>query len=168
MVDKYLSINASGDKQEVAATAASTGVSEAGKIVALDTNGKISDTMMPTGVSAEVKVLPTSENLGALDMVNVYDNSSTSTARKADKSNGRACNGYVVSAVTSPANANVYTDGIIPGLSGMTPGATQYLDDAGGITETPTTTTGEILQRVGVALSATELLFEPGEPITRA
>lgn len=168
MVDKYISINASGDKQEVAGTAVSTGVAEAGKIVALDTNGKIDPTMMPAGVAAEVKVLPTSENLGALDMVSVYDASGTSTARKADKSNGRACSGYVLAAVTSPANANVYTDGIIPGLSGMTPGATQYLDDAGGITETPTTTTNEILQRVGVALSATEMLFEPGEPVKRA
>jgi hypothetical protein len=56
----------------------------------------------------------------------------------------------------------------IHGLAGLTPGARYYLDAAvaGGITDTPPAGAGNLVQEVGVALSATELLFNPKVGVT--
>lgn len=53
--------------------------------------------------------------------------------------------------------------GILPGFSGLTAGAIQYLSDdtAGAIEETATTTTGEIVRIIGYAISTTEIIFNP-------
>jgi hypothetical protein len=51
---------------------------------------------------------------------------------------------------------------IIGGFSGMTPGKRQYVSaTAGGLTETAPSGSGQSVYKVGRALSATELLFEP-------
>lgn len=167
--NKFLKLS-SGQLAEEASLQASAGVGDAGKIVALDATGKIDPTMMPTGIGAETKLMTTSEDLAVRDQVNIYDNSGTLTARKADASNGRRAHGYVVAGTTSGQNATVYQDGIITGLSGLTPGAPQYLSAsvAGGITETPPTTGGHIVQEVGYAISDTEMSFNPQRPVTLA
>ena len=94
----------------------------------------------------------------------------TAKARKADATTaGKEANGFVLSAVTLGNNATVYFDGTDTQLSSLTPGAVYYLaTTAGGVTDTPPSGSGNVLQRVGRALSATELTFEPGEPITLA
>jgi hypothetical protein len=55
----------------------------------------------------------------------------------------------------------------ISGLSGLTPGATYYLDTAAGaITDTPPSGAGNLVQEVGQALSASELVFQPKPGVT--
>lgn len=169
MAEKYIKNNA-GQLAEVEATVVSTGTNEAGKIVALDASGKIDTTILPTGIGAQTKVAATSESLSAGQLVNLWNDSGTIKARKADASNGRRAHGFVLTGVTSPNNATVYLDGMITGLTSLTPGATYYLSGAtaGAIVSTAPSTSGYISQEVGVALSATELHFEEQQPITLA
>jgi hypothetical protein len=170
MADKFVYLGSSG-LTEKAATTTSTGVTDAGKIVALGSDGYLDISVMPVGIGADTRVAVASENLNAGDLVNLYNNSGTITARKADATGGIAkqADGFVISAVSSGQNATIYFDGTITGLSGLTPGAIYYLSTtAGGITTTIPTTTAYIAQSVGKALSATELTFEPGEPVIRA
>ena len=169
MADKYIKNN-SGQLAEVEATVTSSGAGNAGDIVALDASGKLDTTVLPTGIGAQTKLAATSENLSAGDLVNLYNDSGTIKARKADASNGRRAHGFVLASVTSPNNATVYLDGSITGLTGLTPGAIYYLSGstAGAIVSTAPSTSGHISQEVGVALSATELHFEEQQPITLA
>jgi hypothetical protein len=164
MADKYISLNVSGDQQEVEGLVTSSGAPDAGAIPALDSTGRLDDSLMPVGIVPEVKDVVTSENLSAGDLVNLFNNAGTLTARKADASNAYRANGFVLASSTSPATARVYFEGSITGLSGLTPGATYILDDtAGGIVTTSAGfSAGDIVQQVGFALSATELLFEAG------
>jgi hypothetical protein len=169
MADKYIKNNA-GQLAEVEATVTSSGAGNAGDIVALDSSGKLDTTVLPTGIGATTKLAATTENLSAGELVNLYNDSGTIKARKADASNGRRAVGFVLSSVTSPNNATVYLDGTITGLTGLTPGAAYYLSgsSAGAATATAPTTSGYISQEIGIALSATEINFEEQQPITLA
>ena len=60
--------------QLVSAIQSSAGVGDAGKIPALDSAGRLSSTMMPTGVGAETVSVVASEALTAGNFVNVYNN----------------------------------------------------------------------------------------------
>ena len=66
---------------EVAGLVASAGAADAGKIPALDANGRIDQSMMPVGIGADTKLIVTSEALTAGDFVNIYDVSGTATCR---------------------------------------------------------------------------------------
>lgn len=148
----------------------SAGAGDAGAIVALDAAGKIDSSMMPSGVGADSCVCDASENLAAGDLVNLWDDSGTIKARKADATAvGKEADGFVSGAVTSGASATVILDGTIAGLSGLTIGAFYYLATTGGaITAAAPSATGNVYQPVGKAKSATELVFERGLPITIA
>jgi len=169
MAQKFLRL-LSGVISELEALVTSAGAGDAGKIPALDATGKLDNSLMPVGIGADSKILPASENLAAGDLVNVWNDSGTAKARKADATTaGKEANGFVLSAVTLGNNATVYFDGTNTQLSSLTPGGVYYLGTtAGGVTDTPPSGSGNVLQRVGRALSATELTFEPGEPITLA
>lgn len=169
MADKFLKLS-SGQIAEQEAKTTSAGAGDAGKIPALDSSGRLDSTMMPVGIAADTKSIVTSENLAAGDLVNVYNVTGTITARKADASNGRRAHGFVLASSSSGGNATVYFEATITGLSGFTPGATLYLsgDTAGQATATPPSTSGHIVQEIGAAISATEISFEPQQPITLA
>ena len=139
---------------------ASTGASDASKIIRTDSTGRIDNSLLPVGVGDDTLEIEASETLVAGDFVNIFDDTGTGKVRKADKSNGRDANGFVLAGVTSGNDATVYFEGTNTQLSGMTIGARQYLDTSGGITETPTTTTGDIHQYLGKASSATEMNVE--------
>jgi hypothetical protein len=160
----------SGVWKEILATVVSTGVANAGDVVALDDSGRLDPSVMPSGLGADVKAVVTSEALSAGNLVNLYSNAGTINARKADASaEGKEANGFVLSAVSSGGTANVYFSRVITGLSGLTVGARYYLaDTAGAATATPLTGTGKIDQYIGRALSATELQFEPDDYVVKA
>lgn len=166
---KYLANN-SGQLTEVTGTSASTGVGDAGKIVQLDGSGKLDTTLMPVGIGAQTKLCVASENLAAGDLVNLWNNSGVVNARKADASNNRRAMGFVTSPVTATNNATVYLDGTITGLTSLTPGAIYYLSasTAGGVVSTAPSVAAQISQEIGPAISATEIDFEPRQPITLA
>lgn len=167
--DKYLYLNTNGAPAEKAAVQTSAGAADAGKIGALDSNGKWAANMMPSGFGADVNAIQASENLAANDLVNVHNASGASRVRKADASaEGKEANGFVLAAVTSGQMADVYAEGTNAGLSGLTPGPLFLSTTPGQVTSTAPTGTGQVVQRVGAAISATALNFEAGQYFVRA
>lgn len=168
MADKYQSLNA-GRETMVEATVISTGVAEAGDIVALDGTGKIDLSLLPTGIGPAVQTILASENLSAGDFVNVYDNAGTPNVRKADSTNDRRASGFVLSSVTSGNNATVYFEGQNNQLSGLTAGQRLYLDASGAVTSVaPALPTDLIHQYLGKALNATVMDVEIEDEIVLA
>lgn len=170
MADKYIK-DSSGQLTEQEATITSTGVSEAGDIVALDSTGRLSLTFMPVGVAAEVTVAPASENLTAGNFVNIWNDGGTVKIRKADATAaGKEANGFVLANVTAPADATVYgPSNKNTALSALTLAGVYYLaTTAGGVTATAPSAAGNLVQRLGRAESATELVFSPGETWVKA
>lgn len=167
--NKYIKNNA-GTLTEEASIQASAGAGDAGKIPALDAAGKLDNSMMPTGIGADTASIATSENLAAGDLVNIYDDAGTATARKADASTaGKEAHGFVLSAVTSPAAATVYFDGTNTQVTGQTPGPVYLSATTPGLgTANAPSATGNIVQRVGVATSAVAVNFEAGAVLVLA
>ncbi len=155
----FLNLEA-GKKKRNTALEVSTGVADAGKMVKTDSTGRFDSSLMPVGIGADTQEIVSFEDLTAGDFVNIFDDGGTPSVRKADASNMRDANGFVLTGVTAPAVATVYFEGTNTQLSGMTAGARQYLNTAGSVTETPKTATGEIHQYLGKASSATELNVE--------
>lgn len=151
------------------ATQTSAGAGDAGKIPALDANGRLPATMMPVGVTPEVSTIVTSENLAAGNYVNIYDNAGTVTARKADATTaGKEAHGFVLAATTSPAAALVYHEGANTGVTGMT-GGQVFLSTTPGLgTATAPSGSGNVVQRIGIATAATSVNFEPQDGIVLA
>lgn len=161
--NKYLKLN-SGVPTEEASLQSSAGAGDAGKIVALDSTGKIDSTMMPTGIGADTASIVTSENLAAGDFVNIYDDGGTPTARKADATTaGKEAHGFVLAGVTAPAAATVYFEGSNDQVSGATAGKVYLATTAGGFVGTAPSASGNVVQQVGVATSATSINVEFGQ-----
>ena len=168
MADKYLK-NSGGSLEEVEGLAASAGAGDAGKIPALDSAGKLDNSMMPTGIGADTSLIIASENLAAGDLVNIYDNAGTANCRKADATTaGKEAHGFVLATVTSGSNATVYFEGANDQVTGATVGVQFLSATAGASTATAPSTSGNIVQKVGIATSATSINFEAGNPITLA
>jgi hypothetical protein len=114
-----------------------------------------------------------SETLDPYDLVNVWDDSGVSKARKADATdNTKPCAAFVVEAADPGGslgpgeNVRLFFVGNIIKTTGRTPGAVQYLSEAaGGMTETPPSGSGKIVQQIGVAINDSEVIFEPKYPV---
>lgn len=168
--NKTAKLNASGilNPAIVNAVNASAGAGDAAKIVQLDSSGKIDMTMMPTGVGADSAVITTSEALAAGDFVNIW-NSTGAKARKADATTaGKEAHGFVLSAYGSSASATVYFEGTNTGVTGQTPGPVFLATTAGGATSTAPSGSGNVVQRIGFAISATAINFQSQPPVTLA
>lgn len=142
------------------------GTGHENQIPQLDATGRLADSMMPVGLAAETVTCAASEDLAGGDVVNLWSDSGTLKARKADASAanaGKQVDGFTLEAVTSGNNATVNKEGNNTALTGLTIGSIYYLSGStpGAVTSTPPSTTGHLLQRVGRAISTTELTFEP-------
>lgn len=161
MANKYIA-DIAGQKTEVEATVTSAGAADAGEIIALDAAGLISTTMMPVGIGADTASIPASENLLGGDFVNVWNDGGTVKIRKAIAEDGKLADGFVLSAVTSPAAGLVYFEGKNTALSGLTLAGVYFLSDsaAGTITTTAPTAATKHVQRIGKAFSVTTVTTE--------
>lgn len=167
--DKFLYNNAGAITEKVS-NQASAGAGDAGKIVALDSTGRIDSTMMPVGIGADTVSLVASEALSAGNFVNIYNNAGTPNCRKADASTtGKTAHGFVLAAVSNGASGTVYLAGQNTQLSALTAGDV-YLSDTtpGGVVATAPSGSGKTVQKVGVAISATAVDFTRGTPIVLA
>ena len=161
----------SGGLVEQRGTQQSAGVANAGDVVSLGEDGRLDPSLMPPGIGAEVKVLPASEALASGDLINIWTDTGVAKARKADASvGGKEAHGFVLAGVLSGANATVYLDGTNTAMTGLTPGAMQFLSDVtpGKTVETAPTTANHLVQRIGPALGATEIRFRPEPAILLA
>lgn len=153
---------------EVFGVQTSAGAGNAGDIVALDDSGRIDNSMMPVGIGADTATIDASENLAAGDWVNVW-NSSGAKVRKADATTaGKDAHGFVLSAVTSGNPATVYFEGTNTQVSGQTPGPVYLQTTAGTGGSTIPSASGNVVQQIGVAVSATAVNFERSSPVTLA
>ena len=158
MTQKFLAL-VSGKIKEIFASATGT----ANAIPAGDATGRLDISWMPVGIGAETFTAVASEALSAGDFVNIYNASGTLTVRKADATtNGKPAHGFVLAAVSSSGTATIYSlSQTNTQVTGLTPGADYYLDTTPGqIITTPPSTTGNIVQYIGVASSATSIIFE--------
>mgnify|MGYP001636526236 CR=1 FL=1 len=160
----------SGVNTQKKAINASAGAGDANKIVALDSTGRLSSSMMPTGFAADTKLLPAAEGLAAGALINVFDDGGTISVRNADATGGIAkqCSGFVKDAYSVGDPATVFFEGINPALSGLTPGRVYLSATAGQVTMAPPSGVGVLSQQVGWAISATELSFEPQDGVVLA
>jgi hypothetical protein len=166
--NKYLSLNG-GVTTEVAASQ----TSGANVIVALDATGKLNQNMMPAGMGPEMESIMASEVIAGGDFVNKFNDSGTTKVRKADaNSSVKEADGFSLTGAGSGNMCDVYALGgaLNNQMSGMTKGARQFLSDAnpGKTIEIAPVGTGKILQSLGRATSATELVPYYTEPIVLA
>lgn len=167
MADKYISLGANG-AQEVEATTSSAGASSAGKIPALDTGGRLDQSMMPVGVTPDTHTGTAFEAIAAGAFVYVRSDGQVANASAA--AGGTAADGFVLAASASGANAVVYFEGRNTARTGMTAGTPYFLSDsvAGSITATAPTGVGKLYQIVGKAVTATAMTTEMSAPVIRA
>ncbi len=161
--NKYLALVA-GKLKEVFASVTGT----ANAIPAGDATGKLDVSWMPTGIGPEVITVVASEALTAGNLVNIFDNAGTLNVRKADATtNAKPANGFVIASFSSAASATVYLPGHLnSAVTGLTIGLDYFLSTTpGGVTTTPPSATGNIVQQIGRADKTTEIIFAPFAPI---
>lgn len=168
--DAIPALNENGvlDASIVNATATSAGAADAGKVVALDGAGRLDSSMMPVGIGADTQTITASEALAAGDLVNIW-NSSGAKVRKADATvAGKEAHGFVLASVSNGNPATVYFEGTNTAVTGLTPGV-QFLSTTAGLsTGTAPSATGNVVQRVGFATSATTMNFQSQPPVVLA
>lgn len=105
-----------------------------------------------------------SVSLSANDLVNLYNDAGTLKCRKADPSQAYAANGFVDSDVSASGIASIFTNGVLT-KTGLTVGKLQFLGSTGLLTEVAPSSTGSIIQEIGVAISTTKVLLGIKSPI---
>jgi hypothetical protein len=160
-----------GKLKEISPITSSAGAGDASKIAQTDGTGRFDSSLMPIGFGSETKSITASEALSAGDFVNIH-NSTGLKVRKADASSpSKQAHGFVLASVSSGAAATVYYGNLNTAVSGLTVGDELYLSGStpGGVTATPPSTAGHIVQRIGVATTTTEMLVEiDGNPVELA
>ena len=100
--------------------------------------------------------------------MNIYG-ATGAKCRKADATTaGKEAHGFVLAAVESAGPATVYGISQMNNqLSGLTPGEMYWLSTTAGqgVATTPPSASGNIVQRLGKAVSATEIIFSPDDPV---
>lgn len=124
----------------------------------LDAFGKWDMSLMPVGVGAEVTVKPAAEALVGGNFCNIY----SAGIRKADATtNAKKAHGFCLVDFASAATATIY--GISNknvALAGLTQGQEYWLATTpGGVTATAPASTGNWVQQLGTAESATDMVF---------
>ena len=163
-------LNANGvlDATIVNSKVVSAGAADAGKVAALDGSGKLDTTVLPTGVGVDTAAVTASEALAAGDFVNIHS-STGAKARKADATiAGKEAHGFVLAAVAAAGQATVYFEGTNNQVTGQTPGRVYLQATAGLAGAAAPTGSGNVVQVVGFAISATAINFQSGTSITLA
>lgn len=139
-------------------------VATANSIVATDATGRIDASFLPVGVGPELTTAPAFENLSAGNFVNLFLSGGVIKVRLADATTaGKPAHGFVLANVTAPANAQVYSlSQTNTALTGLTIGSEYYLSTTPGavLVDPGAIASGNLNQHLGIADSATELVFE--------
>ena len=121
-----------------------------------------------SALAPEISV-PAYETMTAPALVNVFSDAGTAKARYANATAaGKEATGFISDSVASGATAIVYVLGEIEGLAGLTPGRYYLSTTSGAVTATAPSASGNVVQYVGTAHSATEMMFEPEDGIILA
>lgn len=154
---------------EVLGVVQSAGAANAGDLIALDDNGKIDVSNMPTGFGQDTTQAAATEAITAPALVNLYLANNVQSVRNADNSvEGKEANGFVLASIASAATGTVNLSGTLSGLSGLTVDARYYLGTVGGVTPTPVTGAGKVDQLIGKATSASTIAFRAHDYVVKA
>lgn len=153
----------SGQVQEAQPLSTSAGAGSSGLLAQLDSTGRFDASFMPVGVTADVYNANANGAISAGDLC--YVDSGGLIARATGAVSGHPAIGFSLTAVTTGNPATIYFSGSNTAVSGLTQGSRYYLSDttAGGIVSTPVTGSGKLHQYVGIALTATRLIFDRSE-----
>ena len=103
-----------------------------------------------------------SETLAAGDFVNIFSGG----VRKASSTDiTKQAHGFVTASYSSTNPVVVFYSGLLTDTSGLTAGAKYFLSASGTESTTAPILTGQLSQELGVAISTTALLFQPGPAI---
>lgn len=110
--------------------------------------------------------LPASETISVADgpaMLNIWTQTGAAYVRNGNATdNTKPVDCYTLNNYASGQIVTCYTRGIVlAGFTGLTPGGSVYLANTAGLL---TQTTGDPSQRLGVAISATTIVYDP-QPI---
>jgi hypothetical protein len=154
----------SGATQQITPITSSTGASDAGQVIAANSQGKLDVSLLPEGLGPDTVSAVAAETLSAGAFVNLFNDDGVFSARLADNSNGREANGFVLAAFDTADEATVYQLGEVNGgRTGLTLGAKYWLGTTGGVIAVPLDeededNVGFLSQYLGKAKSATELV----------
>jgi hypothetical protein len=168
---KIVALDPSGvlDSTIVNSTVMSAGSGDSGKLPALDGTGRIDASVLPVGIGADTAAITASEALSAGAFVNVFNSSGVAKVRNADATTpGKEAHGFVLAAVSSGATATVYFEGTNTQVTGQTAGRAFLQTTAGTAGATAPIGSGNIVQVIGFAVSATAINFQSEPPITLA
>ena len=166
---KYVGITG-GVLQEELAINTTAGAADANKIIKTDSSGLLAATMLPVGVGPEVVTITASEAIAAGAYVNIW-NSTGLKVRNADATvAGKEAVGFSLLGASNAASCVVYLSSQTnTAASGRAIGAKQFLSTTPGTSqETAPAASGNVVQQLGFATSATSVLFEPLQAITLA
>lgn len=157
-----------GDPTEVTGVVASTGAPNDGDVAVLDSTGRWDLSLMPTGIVPDIENIVASETIASGALVNVFDSGGgVIKVQNADASvanPGKPITGFVLVGGLVGASLSVYFIGRNTGASGLTPGSKYFLSAStpGGYTTVAPVGTGQLIQRAGTAISATDINIQPG------
>jgi hypothetical protein len=167
-VNKYF-VNTNGTLTEQLAPATSAGAVDAGKIPALGATGTLDNSFLPPGIGADTQVLTSSETLPAGAYVNVHNVAGNFRARLADGTTaGKLVDGFVRAAFASGAAATIYFEGTNDAVTGQVPGEVFLSTTPGAGSSTAPAASGNVVQRIGIATSATTVNFQKQVPYVLA
>lgn len=147
----------------------SAGAANAGDIPALDDNGRLDGSVMPSGFGADVVTAAATEAITAPALVNLYLAGGVLSVRNADKTaEGKEANGFVTSSISSGSSGQVSLSGNLTGLTGLTVGARYYLGTVGSPSASPASGAGAVDQYVGKSTSPTTIAFRAHDYIVKA
>jgi hypothetical protein len=168
-IQKFVTLSAGNHKLVDGGVQTSAGAGDSGKLPALDSSGRLDSSFLPVGIGADTAAIATSESLSAGKFVNIWNNSGSPAVRLADATTvGKEAHGFVLSSFTHPATATVYFEGSNNSITSAVAGNVFLSTTPGGFTSTAPSTTGNVVQKLGVAVSATTINVEFSDPVELA
>lgn len=120
----------------------------------------------PIGTNTDTAIITTSEILSAGDWVNVWDSAGAKVRKASASAQGKEAHGFVLSSFGVGVSATVYFEGSNTAVTGQTAGVV-FLSVVDGLgTTTAPAAIGNVVQRIGFAVSTTSVNFDSQQPIT--
>lgn len=153
--------SASGAVQEAQPITTSAGAGDANKLVQTDSTGRYDQSVMPVGIVPDAQTANASGALSAGDLAYIVPSTGL-IARASAAVAGNPAVGFVLVASLTGAPATIFFSGRNTAVTGLTVGSRYYLSDTtpGSITATPVVGSGKLHQFVGVAATATSLVWD--------
>ena len=159
--DVVLKTNAEGHVEDAAMNAAESGNNV---VIKTDDTGKLLPEVLPDGFGADLVSLTVGAGgVTAGDYIHILPDFSVV---KADASNSRDANGFVLTDAIAAAQVEVYFEGTNTGVSGQSPGAVYLSDTIPGTGQaTAPTAAGSIVQLIGFGAAANKVNFDSHDSI---